>query len=323
MTKNLLVIIFSLLFFQTVQAQKDTITMYLKNSGRLVDNRDSADFTRVILPPDTSADKNLFRVFEYYPNGKYKLVATSLTGTSNLTLDGTCITYFPNGIRQTVIQYKNGKIVDNVLNYYPNGKLYNVLRWNYNDGSYMSSASVKLMECRDSTGRILASNGKGHFLVFDEYCTTIVEEGDINDGKKDGEWRGLIADSGRYICTYHKNELKSGISYIRSGHSYPFKQFSVNPIFDGGWQGFHDFVKRNLVYPDFAKQHKINGTIRVGFTVNADGTVSNVKVINGEVPCLNEEALRIMRLSPVWTPGYKYGFPVSMVYQVPIDFYLN
>jgi TonB family protein len=324
MTKNLTLLIFSLLFFQAAQAQNDTIRMYLKNSGRIVDNTDSADFVRLILPPDTIVDKNLYRVFEYYPNGKYKLVATSLSGTSNLILDGTCITYFPNGIRQTVIQYKDGKIVDNILNYYPNGKLYSVLRWDYNYYDYnLPSTSVRLMECRDSTGRILALNGKGHFLMFDDYFTTIVEEGDINDGKRDGEWRGLIADSGRYICTYHKGELKSGISYIRSGHTYPFKQFTVYPVFDEGGRGFHEFVKRNLVYPDFAKQHKISKTIHVGFIVNADGTVSNLKIVNGDVPCLNDEALRIMRLCPVWTPGYKYGFPVSMAYDVPIDFYID
>jgi len=325
MTKNLTILILSLLFFQVAQAQShtDTVFTYLKYTGHIVDNKDSADYIRMVLSPDTSVDKNLYRVFEFYPNGKSKLVATSLTGPLDLTLDGASIGYFPNGKRQTVVQYKNGRAIGDITNYYPNGKLYSILRIDYDDGYYRMGAGFELIECRDSLGRVLASNGKGHFLFYNHISNTISEEGDILHGKREGEWRGLIADSGKYICTYHKNELKSGISYIRSGHSYPFKQFSVDPIFDGGWQGFRDFVKRNLVYPDFAKQHNINKTIRVEFTVNADGTVSNLKLINGDVPCLNDEALRIMRLSPVWTPGYRYGYPVSMVYQVPIDFYLN
>jgi TonB family protein len=323
MTKNLTLLILSLLFFQTMQAQShvDTLCTYFKNNGEIVNNKDSADYIRMILSPDTAVDKNLYRVFEFYPNGKSKLVATSLSGISHLTLDGTSIAYFQNGTRQAVIQYKNGKPIGEITNYYPNGKLYDIVEIDYEDGYYKRSETLKLLECRDPTGKVLASNGNGHFLFFDDNFNTIIEEGDIHHFKREGEWRGLIADSGRFVCTFHKSILKSGVSYIRSGNSYPFKEFNTAPIFDGGYQGFQDFIKRNLIFPEFAKQHEISGSVRVGFTVNEDGTISNLKVLNGQIPCLNEEALRIMRLSPLWSPGIRYGFKAKEDTAVSIDFY--
>lgn len=71
--------------------------VYYKNDGRIVSSKDSADYFRFVMPPDTSIDKDLFRVYDFYMNGKPKMVATSLTGNVNLVLDGTCISYFPMG----------------------------------------------------------------------------------------------------------------------------------------------------------------------------------------------------------------------------------
>ena len=58
------------------------------------DQRDSADYYRVILPPDTNIDKDEYRVYDYYFNGKPKRVATSLTEQVNLVLDGPSIRIF-------------------------------------------------------------------------------------------------------------------------------------------------------------------------------------------------------------------------------------
>jgi TonB family protein len=328
MTKNLTLLLLSLLFFQTVKAQKatDTVITYFKNTGEIVNNKDSADYIRMVLPPDTATNKNLYRVFEFYPSGKHKSVSTSITGPFFITLDGTSISYFPNGVRKNITQYKNGKIVDDITTYYPNGKLYMILRADY-DGFYYPQITgypqltgMELVECRDSTGVVLASNGNGHFLIFNKYYSTVIEEGNVINGKRDGEWRGLIADSGRYICTYHKNILKSGISYIRSGHSYPFKEFLVKPTFDGGNDNFKVFIKKIMIYPDFAKEHNLSGLVLLSFTVKTDGTLSDIKVIRGDIPCLNEEALRIMRFSPMWSPGMQYGFPVTMNQEASINF---
>jgi len=104
---------------------------------------------------------------------------------------------------------------------------------------------VQTVELRDSTGNLLADNGNGHVVVFDDDFNKVVE-GDIRKNKKEGEWRGVIADSGKFICVYHKDLLKSGISYMKSGHHYSFKEIFTNPDFSDGMQAFYLFIKKNL-----------------------------------------------------------------------------
>ncbi len=81
MKKYLLLFILGLFAFNAAFAQKDTAVYYLKNSGKVVSTKDSADFFLVILPPDTSVDKKLFIVKEYYSNGKIGLIGNSITNS--------------------------------------------------------------------------------------------------------------------------------------------------------------------------------------------------------------------------------------------------
>ncbi len=322
MRKIIFLSLITVLFFQWAKAGKiDTTRVYLTNTGKTVKTKDSADFYRVILPPDTNVDKDLYRVFDYYNNGKLKRVATSLTGTNYLVLDGTCINFFPNGKRESYSQFKNGYPDGFVTVYYPNGKLYNTVKIdvngvykNYYDILYSVSVqgvdtfNIQIVEERDSTGNILATKGTGHLLFFDQGFKTIIAEGDVKNNKLDGNWKGLIADSGRFTCTFHKGELKSGIGYLFSGKQYPFTKLATSAVFSDGPGEFYTFVKRNLRYPD-AEKRKVRGIVAVGFYVETNGTISEVKIERTLVRTLDEEALRVIRLSPLWIPASRYGIP--------------
>jgi len=129
MLKNFLTLVFSLLLLQIVKAEKtDSLVVYYKNSGQRVALKDSADYYRVILPPDSTGDKDLYRVYDYYSDGKLKSVGTSLTQQANIVLDGTCIDYYRNGKRKRTAQYKNGRYTGITYTYYPNGKTYSAIK---------------------------------------------------------------------------------------------------------------------------------------------------------------------------------------------------
>jgi hypothetical protein len=103
MQKNVIILVLGLLLMNAVRAANiDSLRVYLKKSGRVVDNKDSADYLRVITMPDTSIDRDLYRVYDYYPNGKLKMLGTSLTENVNLVLDGVCIDFFMNGKRKSI-----------------------------------------------------------------------------------------------------------------------------------------------------------------------------------------------------------------------------
>jgi len=333
MYKKILVLSLSTFLFHVVKAEKaDSLIAYFKNSGKKVVNKDSADFYRLIMPPDTAVDKDLYRVYDYYPNGKARMVATSLTNTANLTLDGICMSFFPNGRRKSTAHYKNGVLEGDLINYYPNGQIYSKLKIDnyysyYNDNYYgyfsppTSGVKIALLELRDSTGNLLASNGTGRVLIYDDNFKKVLIEGDIKNNKKEGEWKGSIADSARFICIFHKNEVKSGISYTNSGHKYTFKHPRVEAVFSDGMDAFFLFLKKNLQFPESAKKHHASGTVSVGFYVETDGTLSDVTVVRSVVKSLDDEALRLVKMSPLWIPARLFGIPVRSHYTVPINFY--
>lgn len=94
----------------------------------------------------------------------------------------------------------------------------------------------------------------------------------------------------------------------------------VQPEFPGGTDSLQSFLKRNLSYPDSAKLNRIQGRVYVGFLIDKKGKIKEEKVLNGVSDILDNEALRVVRLMPQWTPGTAGGSPVSVQYILPVDF---
>jgi protein TonB len=97
------------------------------------------------------------------------------------------------------------------------------------------------------------------------------------------------------------------------------------PMFNGkdAETGFREYVRNNTQYPPVAQENGITGRIFVEFTIGTDGTVTDVKLLRGVDPLLDNEALRVIRASPKWTPGMQRGKPVKVKYQFPVNFQLN
>jgi TonB family protein len=85
----------------------------------------------------------------------------------------------------------------------------------------------------------------------------------------------------------------------------------------------NDWLAQNIVYPEYAKNNNIHGTVFVGFVVEKDGSVSNVTIKQGVQSSIDQEALRVISLMPRWSPGMQNGQAVRVQYMVPIRFMLN
>lgn len=93
----------------------------------------------------------------------------------------------------------------------------------------------------------------------------------------------------------------------------------VKPSFNGGDANqFARWVNTQLKWPDKILEYGIDGRVIVKFTIDKDGSVTNVKVINGIHPDIDEEAVRVVSSSPRWTPGSLEGEPVPVTYTFPI-----
>ena len=101
----------------------------------------------------------------------------------------------------------------------------------------------------------------------------------------------------------------------------PFIRVEVMPSFRGGDIGkFRDWVGMRTNYPQAAANKNIGGTVFLTFIVEKDGSVSNVTVIKGVDPLLDEEAVRAISASPKWTPGLQRGQPVRVRFSIPLKF---
>ncbi|MCL2131535.1 MAG: energy transducer TonB [Lentimicrobiaceae bacterium] len=97
----------------------------------------------------------------------------------------------------------------------------------------------------------------------------------------------------------------------------------INPEFPGGEDARIKFLQENTVYPEEAKEQGIEGRVMIGFIVEKDGSLSNIEVIRGVHPLLDEEALRVVKTMPDWKPSYSMGKTIRIRYRMPVTFKLN
>lgn len=97
----------------------------------------------------------------------------------------------------------------------------------------------------------------------------------------------------------------------------------VMPEFPGGQMELLKFLARNIKYPAESVQKKEEGRVQMGFIINKDGSVSDVRVLKGVSPALDAEAIRVIKSMPTWTPGKVKGEIVRISYTAPITFKLQ
>lgn len=92
----------------------------------------------------------------------------------------------------------------------------------------------------------------------------------------------------------------------------PFPIVEDKPLFNGGNPNveFTRFIARNLKYPEIAAQNGVYGRVTLRFVIDENGQLIDPEIIQGVDPALDEEALRIVMASPMWTPGKQRNKPV-------------
>ena len=95
------------------------------------------------------------------------------------------------------------------------------------------------------------------------------------------------------------------------------------PSFPGGEAKLMEYVAKNIKYPQIARETGIQGRVFVGFVVEPDGSISNVKLLRGIGGGCDEEAMRVIKSLPKWKPGKQRGKAVRVSYQIPVFFKLQ
>ena len=92
-----------------------------------------------------------------------------------------------------------------------------------------------------------------------------------------------------------------------------------------GYKGLYKYVDKNMIYPENAKEKKIEGTVFVKFVITESGQIdpNSVEIVKGVEESLDQEAIRLIKGAGEWKPGTKDGIPIKMNKLLPIAFRLE
>jgi protein TonB len=99
---------------------------------------------------------------------------------------------------------------------------------------------------------------------------------------------------------------------------FPYSE--IMPEFPGGEKALMAFIGKHTEYPDMERQNEIGGKVITQFTVNEDGSVSDIQILRSPSKGFNKEVDRVIKLLPHFKPGLQQGRPVRVRYVLPIVF---
>jgi len=111
--------------------------------------------------------------------------------------------------------------------------------------------------------------------------------------------------------------------YDKTGNVLSASDVDTKPEFPGGLEAFGHFLGGNIRYPAYERANMISGKVLTQFIVEKDGHLSNIHAIRGPDQGLMDEAVMVLKLSPIWSPGLKDNKPVRVTYVVPISFTID
>ena len=130
----------------------------------------------------------------------------------------------------------------------------------------------------------------------------------IPDNKGNGNGTGIVKDGA-------ENGDPNAVLTIGGVDEYP--------EFNGGAKAWSKYMERNLRYPYQAQEENVQGKVFVSFVVERDGSVTDVKVLRGLGFGCDEEAIKVIKKSPLWKPGKNKGVPVRVRYNMAINFQIS
>jgi len=230
--------------------------------------------------------------------------------------EGDWKTYYPNGKVKSVTPYLNGVMTGLFTKWYPNGKKmiqYHIFQEGVNTHPDVWNEKGKPLKMGSPEYNEIVEGNKPGEMYSDpsQYKRSVighrVEEISVGDDEVIRDAPDLVVDEGEMALVPDSGEV--------------FMITEVMPSFPGGDTAMRNFINKNIKYPPICREMAIEGTVYIRYVVEKDGSISNVTVLKG----INggealSEALRVVSLFPVHTPGKMYDQPVRCYMTIPVRF---
>ena len=136
-----------------------------------------------------------------------------------------------------------------------------------------------------------------------------------------GKWKGSPVPVWYTIPIQFALRNDSRYQVIGNDTIYSFTK--EMPQFPGGNDALQKFKTENLKYPPELKSLGLEGLVAVSFIIEKNGSVSDIKILRGTSPSLDEEAVRVTKIMPAWQPGKENGKPVKVTTGTMYEFLLS
>jgi len=142
-------------------------------------------------------------------------------------------------------------------------------------------------------------------------------------GKKNGESWSFGAEKYRVKYLYQNDTLISVLTpdSLKKDSSIVYGDERQSE-FPGGLQAWYDFLNKNVQYPKRAQKAIVQGKVVIHFMVNENGDVIDPYLSRSVEYSIDEEALRIIRISGKWEPAFQNGHIVKSYKSQPLYFRL-
>lgn len=138
----------------------------------------------------------------------------------------------------------------------------------------------------------------------------------VKDDQSDKE--GVVRSFG--IMNFDDNARQVAENSMLDGEVFTMVEEPASPV--GGFEEYYNFISSNMKYPINARNAGVDGKVYIEFVIEKDGTISNIRPVKGIGSGCDEEAVRVVALSPPWKPGKQRGVAVRQKMVMPITFKL-
>jgi hypothetical protein len=235
-------------------------------------------------------------------------------------LTGDCITYYENGRRESISQYKEGYKDGLEYLYYDYGALHCVMKHIF--GSSIAYDETLKWDCYDAKGNMISKDGNGKWIIYDG-SKNVNLEGQVINGYMEGDWHGgeMHHDSIKYIYKYKKSVIISSTGYDKTGKPYPFNKEIELANYKGGLTAFIQIFRNKLNIPDGLDGKKMSiDTTHISFIVEKDGHIDDFETLGNVGQELSNALAKAISKCPDWAPSKYYGIPYRTKIMLPLKY---
>lgn len=280
----------------SIARAQDTVVSYLDKAWKKTKKENAVYYRKQVKIRNEHQEKR-FLVLDYYMTDTLQM--SGYYKDRKLTVkDGAFVYYYENGQKSEEKTFVNGTVEGNIFHYYESGVLSQTVR---SVNGHYEGKGLSYFENGQLSSEVFYHNNK-----FDGICKWYYENGQPSS-----------------IETYEADSLISFELFLENGEADTQTKIpNAEAEFPGGLTNLKRYLANNIIYPEYALEHNIEGKVFIQFIISKTGEVSNVTVKKSAHILLDQEAVRVLENLPKWKPAKFHNRVVPAIYNLPVTFRL-